>query len=95
MTLEQLDQAVGDRDDLTRLVQDVSVAVDLEPTFDGSQLDSGAWTIVAACADVADVRKASVLEVAVVPSDAFSPSVAGQVAAGDFDDTVTCKWSSE
>jgi len=91
-TLEEVDHVVGEREELTRLVQDVSVAVEREPTFDGSQLDSSAWTVVAACADDPDVRRATVLEVAVIPTDTYTASVAEQVVAGEYDDTVSCLW---
>jgi hypothetical protein len=88
-TMERVDEEVGERD-ITQLVQDVSVTVGREPVFTGDDLASDLWTVVAACADAADVYDATVLELAVIPADSFSASIARQVSAGDFDDTVVC-----
>jgi hypothetical protein len=46
--------------------------------------------VVAACADAEDVNDATVLELAVIPTDTFTASVAQQVSDGEFDETVSC-----
>lgn len=89
-TLEEVSQQLGERDDLTQLTQDVSVAVGREPTFTEPDLESTLWTVVAACADADDVNEATVLEVAVIPTDTLTAAVARDVSDGVFADTVSC-----
>lgn len=89
-TMEQVAHQLGERDDLTRLTQDVSVAVGREPQFTGDELESTLWTVVAACADADDMHAATVLEVAVIPTDTFTPAVARQMSDGEFGDAVSC-----
>lgn len=87
--MEAVDGMVG-KHGATQLVQDVSVTVGREPQFTGDDLASDLWIVVAACADADDVNEATVLEVAVIPRDAFTASVEQRVSDGEFDDTVVC-----
>ena len=89
-TMEAVAERLGDREDLTQITQDVSVVVGLEPEFNGDELDSPAWTVLAGCADDDDVNKATVLELAVIPTTEFTPSIAERLAEGEFEDTVVC-----
>ena len=74
---------------VTLFIQDVSPLVGLKSTYrDGS--DAQRWTIVAACADVDDVKNASSVEVAVVPLP--SDQVRDATSVTDpFDRAVDCE----
>lgn len=73
-------------DDALYLVQDVSTAVDREPSYDSSQMESDRWTIVAACSNEPTIEASGTIEIAVVPSDLYP-----RAQALDFDDAVACE----
>lgn len=71
------------------LIQDSSPRVGLAASFVLGTSDAAAWTVIALCADAADLRDADAVEVAVIPSQTY-PEVADQVDDGEFRDLVTC-----
>ncbi|MGM1016764.1 MAG: hypothetical protein ACQEW8_04420 [Actinomycetota bacterium] len=84
-------QAVWDAvgDEATLLVQDSSPRVDREPTF--TDQEPAGWVVVAACADDADLRQATSVEVAVIPEDTFTTDVREDLEAGEYTDAVDCE----
>jgi hypothetical protein len=76
-------------DDAGFLIQDSSPRVGLAASFALGTSDAEEWTVVAICADAADLHDADAVEVAVIPSATY-PEVAEQVDDGEFRDLVTC-----
>lgn len=75
--------------DSTLLIQDVSPRVGKAATFRDSD-DGAEWTIVGSCADAATVEAASTVEVAVIPTSAFTKEVEIEFSEGKFDSSVAC-----
>lgn len=75
--------------DTTLLVQDLSVLIDVVPSYDGND-DDGAWIVIAACADAADVFEATTVEVAVLPALEAPSDLDERIDAGEFVDAVSC-----
>lgn len=83
--------AVADQlpEDPTYLVQDASPRVGVPPAYTADEFGQSVWTIVAACAD-APLAEASVIEIAVIPTESFDAGVRRAISAGEFDDAVSC-----
>jgi hypothetical protein len=72
----------------TVLIQDISPAVELLPTYrDGEGEDR--WTVVSACSSSELIAESDLVEVAVVPTSSFTPSVEERMTDGEFGDAVT------
>lgn len=73
----------------TLLIQDVSPRVGVPASFsDAAGYDE--WVVVAACADAADLRSASTVEVAVIPQVSYTTGVRSAVRHDEFVDAVSC-----
>jgi hypothetical protein len=72
----------------TVLIQDISPAVELSPAYrDGEGEDR--WTVVSACSSSELIAKSDLVEVAVIPTSSFTPSVRKRMTDGEFRDAVT------
>jgi hypothetical protein len=72
----------------TVIVQDASPRIGLDPTFrDG--LSDDQWIIVGACSTGESIDASDLVEVAVVPTRAFSSDVEREMAQGAFRAAVT------
>ncbi len=77
-------------EDITIVTQDASPRVNEMPAFDGSQLGSPDWIVVAVCSDVSFLEEARSIQFAVVPSRSYTREVQVAVERGDFEDSVIC-----
>jgi len=88
---ETVSHAVAENAEL--IVQDSSPRVDRTPSFELGLEPSG-YVVVAACADDADLRKASSVEVAVIPEDSLTAEVEADLESGKYEDAVDCEGRS-
>jgi len=92
-TLERASTAIPERDDLIVVIQDASPLVEREPTFTVDQSSSSRWTVIAACADDADLAAALHLELVVIPSETVTPQILSGVLEGQYADSAVCDWT--
>lgn len=75
-------------EEATVLIQDISPAVELPPTYrDGEGEDL--WTVVSACSSSEVIAESDLVEVAVIPTSSFTSSVEERMSDGEFRDAVT------
>ena len=75
-------------EDATVLIQDVSPVVELDASYQDGVADDR-WTVVSACSSADLIADSDLVEVAVIPSGAFTPAVEERMNDGEFRDAVT------
>lgn len=77
-------------DDVGLVVQDVGQEFDADLRYDVDDWGSSEYLVLAACADVGDVRVASEIQLGVVEAEALSANDIARVDEGAYRDYIGC-----
>lgn len=78
------------RDNSNVIVQDLSVIVDLEPSYTSEDINSDRWIVIAACGDDELVARASEIQLGVIPRESLNATIEEEIERGEFDSSISC-----